>query len=515
MRRLLLIGTAATVAACAVGPSYKRPPEVAPAPAWREPGGAYDSTRSFFDSVRVVADSTAKATGDSSVTRPYAEKITLPDSAQTMAWFDLLRDTTLQRLITIALNENKDVQIAVASVAEFRAQYGVAKGDFYPQLTANGTVGTNKVLVPTVGAVAGGSAAFDVWRATADLSWELDFWGRIRRSSQASKADFLSQEEAQRAIVLTLVSDVATAYLELRELDENLAISRRTLDTRRESLKLAQHRYKQGLISELDVAQFESDVAQPAEQVAAFTRAVALKENQLSVLLGRNPAAVPRGRPLTETLALIEIPTSVPSDLLERRPDVRQAEQALAASTARIGITIGDRLPKFLITGSYGTQSPNIDNLFTSNSEVYSILGGVSIPLFTGGRLSKDVDIARARADQARFAYERTVINAVQEAENALAAVRTARDQLVATAQQVNALRRAVRLVNLRYDNGISNYLEVLDAQRGLFSAELNLTQAQRFELVSTVQLYKALGGGWPVSPADSVSLPETKLPGQ
>jgi multidrug efflux system outer membrane protein len=511
MRRILALGFAAFLAACAVGPGYHRP-EVEQPQTWRAPGTAYDSTRPFFDSLRTVVDSTARVTGEASMlSRPYVEPPPLPDSAATLAWFELLKDSTLQRLITIALRENKDVRVAVASITEFRAQYGIAKSEFYPQLSANGQVGPTQVYVPYLST----STAYDVWRATADLSWELDFWGRIRRSSQAAKADYLSREEGQRAVILSLVSDVATAYLELRELDQNLEIARRTLDSRKESLRLAEQRYREGLISELDVRQFESEVANPAAQVASFERQVTQKENQLSVLLGHNPAAIPRGRPLSETLSLVTIPAGVPSSLLERRPDVRQAEQQLAGATARIGVAIGQRLPRITLTGQYGTQSKALDEMFNSNTEIYQLFGGISIPLFTGGRLAKQVDVARARADQARYQYEKTVISAVQEAENALASVRTARDQVVATSQQVNALRRAVKLVNMRYDNGVSSYLEVLDAERGLFSAELNLTQSQRFQLVSAVQLYKALGGGWPVSPEDSVSVPATKLPGQ
>jgi outer membrane protein, multidrug efflux system len=511
MRRILALGCSALLAACAVGPGYNRP-EMEQPQAWRAPGTAYDSTRPFFDSLRAVVDSTARVTGDTSMlSRPYVEPPSLPDSAATLAWFELLKDSTLHRLITIALQENKDVRVAVASIAEYRALHGIAKSELYPQLFANGLVGTNKTFVPVFGTNSG----FDVWKATADVQWELDFFGRIRRSSQAANADYLSRQESQRAVILSLVSDVATAYLELRELDQNLEIARRTLNSRKESLRLAEQRFREGLTSELDVRQFESEVATPAAQVANFERQVTQKENQLSVLLGHNPAAVPRGRPLSETLSLITIPAGVPASLLERRPDVRQAEQQLAGATARIGVAVGQRWPRIMLTGQYGTQSETFDQMFGSNNEIYQLFGGISIPLFTFGRVSKQVDVARAQAEQARYQYEKTVIAAVQEAENALAAVRTARDVVVATSQQVNALRRAVRLVNLRYTDGVSNYLEVLDAERGLFSAELGLTQSQRFQLVSAVQLYKALGGGWPVSPEDSVSVPATKLPGQ
>jgi multidrug efflux system outer membrane protein len=296
---------------------------------------------------------------------------------------------------------------------------------------------------------------------------------------------------------VSLVSDVATAYLELRELDEDLRISEETLASRETTLALAQKRFKQGVISELDVRQFEAQAAVPAAAVADFMRQRRQKENALSVLLGQEPGPIGRGAPLSESVQAVAVPDSVPSSLLMRRPDVLRAEREWSAATARIGVAIGNRLPKVMLTGQYGTQRPDFSGLFAPSGEIYQLQGGITIPLFTGGRLLNQQRAAEARADQARNEYERTVLTSLQEGSDALAATRAGRYQLVAQETQVRALRRAMELSQTRYNSGVSSYLEVLDAQRTLFVAELALVQTQRQYLASTVQLYKALGGSW------------------
>jgi multidrug efflux system outer membrane protein len=301
------------------------------------------------------------------------------------------------------------------------------------------------------------------------------------------------------------VGDVATAYLQLRQLDLALEISRRTLTANRETFRLARRRFDQGLISELDVRQFESEVASPAASVALLEGQITQTENQLSVLVGRNPGIIPRGRPLTEVLGELSVPAVLPSSLLERRPDVREAEAQLHAATARIGVAKGDLFPKLIVTGDYGTYSPNTDGLFKKNSEIYQILGGVSMPIFTGGKVGKQVDVARARAEQSRYSYEQTVLTALREVEDAVAGVRASRNQVAAQQTQVDALRRALRLAEMRYQSGASSYLDLLDSQRSLFGAELSLAQVQGQQATAAITLYKALGGGWPVTPADSV----------
>jgi len=482
MRRLLTGLAAGLAAACAIGPSYHRPDLGVP-DAWRPPSATADSLRPFYDSLR--------STGESTLSQPTVS----PDSVANLDWFDLLRDPELRKLVETALQQNRDVRVAIASIDEFRAQYGVTRGALFPQLSVNGEGGTEKSVFGSLGAF-----KFDVVTATADLQWELDFWGRLRRATEAARADLLAREESRRAVVLTLVSDVATAYLELRELDLDLEISKRTLASNEETLRLARRRFDQGLISELDVRQFESEVANPAARVADFERQIAQKENQLSVLVGRNPGLIPRGSELTGTLAPLAIPAGLPASLIDRRPDVRQAEQQLHAAMARIGAAQGALLPRITLTGEYGTQSQDFSNLFKSSTEIYQLFGGVSIPIFTGGQVGKQVDVARARAAQARYSYEQTVLLALEEVNDALVGVRATRDVAAAQERQADALRSAFRLADRRYQNGISSYLEVLDAQRNLFTAELALAQAQRLQLAAAVELYKALGGGWPVA---------------
>lgn len=481
MRRLPIGLAAWLAAACAVGPSYHRPDLGAPE-SWRPPSATADSLRPFYDSLR--------SSGESTLPQPTVSF----DSVANLDWFDLLRDPELRKLVETAMQQNRDVRVALASIDEFRAQYGATRGALFPRLDLNGFGGAEKAFVPGTGAT-----KFNVISATADLQWELDFWGRIRRATEAARADLLAREESRRAVVLSLVSDVATAYLELRELDLDLEISKRTLASNEETLRLARRRFDQGLISELDVRQFESEVANPAARVADFERQITQKENQLSVLVGRYPGAIPRGPGLTETLAPLAIPAGLPASLIDRRPDVRQSEQQFHAALARIGVAKGALMPTFTLTGQYGSQSQDFSDLFKNSSEVYQLLGGVSIPIFTGGQVGKQVDVARARAEQARYSYEQTVLQALREVNDALVGVRASRDVAAAQERQTEALRSAYRLADRRYQNGISSYLEVLDSQRNLFTAELALAQAQRQQLAAAVQLYKALGGGWPV----------------
>lgn len=471
----------AFLSGCAVGPGYHAP---APPPAGRAVGGpAADSLRSFFDS---LAARTGVNDMRGSPLLPGA------DTLQELAWVDLLRDSTLLELVRTAVRENKDIQLALSRVKEYRALVGAERGGLFPQVSANGAAGKQQIVIGSFGAV-----GFDYYRVTADLAWELDFWGRVRRGVAAAQADYQARDADARATLLTLVSDVATAYIELRELDADLAVAERTLTSRQETLRLAQRRFDQGVISELDVRGFEAAVAQPAARVAQFQRLRVRKEHQLSVLLGRPPQDIPRGRALEESVRAVDVPDSVSSTLIVRRPDVQSAERELAAQTARVGVAVGNRLPQFLVTGQYGRQSENPDALFKSQSEIYTAQAGVSIPLFTGGTLVNLERAARARVEQARAFYDQTVLNALREVGDALIGVRTSKGELAAQRLQVQALRRALQLAERRYENGLSSYLEVLDTQRSLFDAEIAVSQTERQYLVSAVELYKALGGTW------------------
>lgn len=467
MRRLVLGLCAGLLAGCAVGPDFTKPDATTP-DAFRmaEPGG--DAT-----------------------------------SIANTPWWELLRDQELQKLIRTALEDNKDLKRAAAAVEEFQARMFIARTDFAPQMnvTANAPAFGRKsnFLVP------GFPNPFNYY-LQGNLSWEIDIWGRIRRSNEAARGDLLAREENRRAIVLQLVSGVAEAYFDLLQFDMQLDIARRTLKSWEESVRIAQARLRQGMISKLDADQFEAERANAAAKAAEFERQKVQKENQLSVLLGRNPGRIARGHSLTEQVMPPDVPPGLPSELLQRRPDILQAEQDLAAATARIGMAKADRFPKLSITGILGVASPHLSRL-VANETAFGVAGpGLAGPLLNAQILGFQQRAAEAQARQVVAQYEQSVLVAFKEVEDSLVAVRTVREQRTAQLQQVDALRSALSLANLRYKGGLANYLDVLIAQRNLFEAELALMGTHRLHLVSIVQLYKALGGGW---------TPEGQSPGQ
>lgn len=483
MRNHLFMAVAAMLVAA--GCATRSAPELEPLPVASlrsAPGGAGDSLRTFFDSLGAAQRSTESR----------APLTLAGDTSAAVAWIDLLQDSALVALVRDALKNNRDLAIARSRIKEFRAQLGVERAGLLPEVSANGSAAKQQVVFGSLGAL-----GFDAWRVTADLSWELDFWGRIRGNVAAAGFDLDAQDENVRATVLSLVGDVATAYLQLRALDQNIVVAERTLASRRETLRLAQRRFAQGLISELDVRQFEALVAAPAAQLAQLRLAVARTEHQLSQLAGRGPGPIARGRPLAEVARSVTVPDSVSSRLIAHRPDVLGAEHQVAAAAARAGSARAARLPKFTITGQYGTQSEQPSKLFGSNTSIYTIQGGVSIPILDWGKRHNDERAADAREEQAQFNYEQTVLTALREVSDALVGVRSTHDQLLAQQVQVRALRRALELAQRRYQGGISSSLEVLDAERSLFSAELAATAAEQAYLTSAVQLYRALGGSW------------------
>lgn len=471
MRRLALMLSSTLLAACAVGPDFTRPDATTP------------------DAFRM-----AEPGGDAA-------------SIANTPWWELLKDQELQKLIRTALDENKDLKRAASAVEEFQARLFIAKTDFIPQMnvTANAPLFGRKTnfLFP------GFPNPFNYY-LQGNLSWELDIWGRIRRSNEAARGDLLAREENRRAIVLQLVSGVAEAYFDLLQFDMQLDIARRTLKSWEESVRIAQARLRQGMISKLDADQFEAERANAAAKAAEFERQKVQKENQLSVLLGRNPGAIARGHSLTEQVMPPDVPPGLPSELLQRRPDILQAEQDLAAATARIGMAKADRFPKLSITGILGVASPHLSRL-VANETAFGVAGpGLAGPLLNAQILGFQQKAAEAQARQAVAQYEQSVLVAFKEVEDSLVAVRTVREQRTAQLQQVDALRSALSLANLRYKGGLANYLDVLIAQRNLFEAELALMGTHRLHLVSIVQLYKALGGGWtPEGQSVTPSAPE------
>jgi outer membrane protein, multidrug efflux system len=458
MRKPLAIGLCCLLASCAMGSDYERPKTETPN-AFRMAEGATDA----------------------------------PTLAN-LPWWDLLRDEQLQALIKVALVENKDLQRAIATVEEFQARAFIARSDYLPGVAASGNApafGRKTVFL-----FPGFANPFNYY-LQGNLSWELDIWGRIRRSNEAARADLLSKEENRRAVVLQLVSGVAESYFNLLQFDAQLDIARRTLQSWEESVRIAQARLKQGMTSRLDTDQFEAERANAAARMAELERQMVQAENQLSVLLGRKPFAVQRGRLLTDQVMPPAVPAGLPSELLQRRPDLLQSEQQLAAATARIGAAKADRFPKISLTGLLGSASPQMSKFFTDPAS-YGVAGaGFTGPLLNSQMLGFQQKAAEAQAKQALAQYEQSILIAFREVEDSLVAVRTARAQSEAQLQQVTALQSALKLAELRYKGGLANYLDVLVARRSLFEAELALTGTRRLHLVSVVQLYKALGGGW------------------
>lgn len=472
LRTVSLFIASFLLAACAVGPDYSRPDLSPPA---------------SFRSASTPAET---------------------ESFANLPWWDLLQDPALHTLIQTALQENKDLKRAVASVEEFQARLLVARMDFAPKADITGSA-------PLMGRKAqflfpGFPNAFNYY-LQGNLAWELDLWGRIRRSNEAARGDLLAREEARRAVVLQLVSGVAESYFDLLQFDRQLEIARRTLQSWQESVRIAQARLREGVIAKLDLDQFTSERANALARVAELERQMVQKENQLAVLVGRGPGPITRGRSLTEQVLPPAIPAGLPSELLQRRPDLVQAEQELAAVTARIGAAKADRFPKLTITGILGVASPQFSRLI-ANETAFGVAGpSIAGPLLNAQALGFQQKAVEAQARQARAQYEQSVLVAFREVDNALIAVRTAHDQRNAQAEQVESLQSAFRQATLRYKSGLANYLDVLIAQRNLFEAELSLMSTHRLHLVSVVQLYKALGGGW--SPSDAAQqIPVAKV---
>jgi multidrug efflux system outer membrane protein len=448
-------------------------------------------------------------------TIPAAEAASLANAP----WWELFEDPTLQELVRIALTENKDLKIAVERVEEARARYGFTKADLWPRVDASATAGrlrfseASLVHTPTGDQPAAATnTETAIYAASADLSWELDFFGRIRRASEAERALFLGTEEARRSTVLSLVADVARAYFELRDLDQRLVIARRTIASRREYLELARDRFEGGVTPEMDMRQAEAELRRIEVVVYDLEFLIALKENELSVLLGRNPGNIPRGRGVEEQKLPAAVPAGLPSELLDRRPDIREAEQQLAAATANIGQAKALLFPRIALTGSFGFASKDLDTLFDGPSKSWNIIGNLIQPIFNAGKNRRRVEITESQQRQALYAYERTILQAFRETEDALVAYRASAQQRTAQAERVRADRKVLELAEMRYRGGVAAYLEVLDAQRSLFGSELDETATIGAQMGALVQLYKALGGGWP-SPAGPLSPPPSPPP--
>jgi len=447
---------------------------------------------------------------------------TTAESLANLPWWELLKDQELQELIRTALQENQDLRVAVASVEQFRAQLLISKFDLAPSLGYTGeatayhntnnqalTFGSGAIIPNPTGASGSGGTDFTRESGLVGLKWELDLWGRIRRSIEAARAQLLSQEENQRAVIIGLVGNVAETYFDLRALDLQVDIAKRTLKTWEESVRISRLRFDHGDIPKLDLDRFEAERAGTAAQLAELEQQVIQKENQLSLLLGRRSMPITRGLALTEQPMPPEVPPGLPSALLQRRPDILQAEQQLASATAMIGVAQAQRFPQLSLTGAAGGAGFQLNSLATGPFATIGASATLTGPLLNATALGYQVQATEAQAKQALAQYEKAILVAFKEVEDALIAVQKTRERRNAQEEQVKALQSASNFATQRYQGGRASYLDVLTAQRNLFDAELALAKTRRGQLVSMVQLYKALGGGWsPISGPEAETLP-------
>jgi len=421
-----------------------------------------------------------------------AEAISFAD----LPWWQVFRDDALSELIAEALHNNYDLRVAASRVEQARALAGIARAEFFPQLGYEGGVGRSHAAGQFFVPVPSGQSE-NVFKGLFNLAWEFDVWGRIRRSNEVALAQLLASEEFRRGVILSLISDVAQAYFELQELDLELAIARGTTESFQKTLDLFTKRFQLGVASKLEIARAEASLASTAATIPILERAIVAKENQISILLGRNPGSIARGASLTDHTVPPQTPPGLPSQLLERRPDIRQAEQTLIAANAQIGVVEANFLPRIGLSGLYGGVGTEIENVVNGKGNVWAITGQITGPLFQGGRIYENYRGAWAQWEEVKLQYEQAVITALREVSNALigqqklAAARKEQERAVA------AFQESVRLSTLRYTGGLAGYFEVIDAQQQLFPAENALAQIRRDQLLAVVQLYRALGGGW------------------
>ncbi len=429
-----------------------------------------------------------------------------PDSTFNLRWWELFDDDVLDTLIMTALRENKDVRIAASRIEQARAALGFTKADQYPSIGYNAGAGRGNTL---------GTSKTDVelnnFFGFGNLQWEIDFWGKYRRATQAAKADLLATEYAHRAVQVAIISEVSAAYFQLLDYQQRLEISQQTLETREGFLDIIQQRFDRGVVAEIDLNNAQMQRAVAAGAIPQWERAVAQTKNAIQILLGRNPGPLNIEKTISEEINPPDIPSGIPSSLLVRRPDINQAEQQLIAQNAQIGIAQALRFPSISLTGLLGVASDDLSSL-TSGGLAWNAAGSILGPVFNFGKNKRRVEIERARTEEAVISYEATVIQAFREVEDALIEIDTYRRQLEIKQEELNAARNAAALSRERYDGGVSSYLEVLDSERTLFNVELELSQVRQLWLSSYVKLYNALGGGW-ITPEEEkqAAQPETE----
>ena len=441
---------------CAVGPNYKRPDVIVP------------------DQFRGVSEAEAASLAD-------------------QPWWEIFGDETLKSLIDEAIKNNYDLRSATWRVEEFRARAGIARSQFFPQVGygAGWSRSRESAFVEPFA-----SHPTNLHEVNLGLSWELDLWGRIRRLNEAALAQYLSTQEAQRGVLVSVVSETAQAYFELRELEARLAIARRTTGAFEGTYDLFGQQLRGGVASHLELSRAEAALKGAAATIPDLEQQIVAQENLISFLIGRVPGPIPSGAALTEQPLPPQVPPGLPSTLLERRPDIRQAEQQLVSTNAQVGAAMAEFFPKISITGAFGGVSPDVSDLFAAG-KTWSIAAGLAGPLFQGGRLKNQYDADVAVFEQAKVQYESVVTRAFGEVSTALSAYAELAASEREQARSVAAYQEAVELANIRYRAGLANYIEVLDSEQQLFPAENTLAQKRLARLTSLIALYKSLGGGW------------------
>jgi NodT family efflux transporter outer membrane factor (OMF) lipoprotein len=429
----------------------------------------------------------------------HAASQTSAASLADVQWFDLFRDDTLTQLVRTALQQNFEIRIAAQRVLQARAAYGITRSDQFPSIdvSAGVTAARSSQTGASRGIPEGGDTDVSYAQAGFSLGWEVDVWGRLRRLSEAARAQYLASEEARHGVITTLIADVSDTYLSLRALDLELAIANRTRDVANNSLKLTEARRATGVANGLDVRQAEQLLFTTTGQIASIEREIAQAENALSLLLGQAPGDVPRGRPLEALEAPPSVPAGLPSALLERRPDIRRAEQDLIAANAQIGAAKAEYFPRISLTGFLGGQSRALTDLLSGPARLATASVGAAAPVFNAGRTRSNVRLAEAIHGEAIVNYQRAIHTAFRDVSDSLAAYTKTTEQRAEQERLVGALTESARLATQRYEGGLDSYLPVLDAQRNLFQGELELARLRQQVLASVVQLYRALGGGW------------------
>lgn len=460
-RMLILFTILICVAGCMVGPDYKRP--------------AVDVPQSFR-----FEDKEAKNVANT-------------------AWWEQFKDPVLNELIQIALWENKDLKVAVARIGQFVGRYVATRSAFFPQIGASASVGGERITemgLPPTGHLKGNPN--DVWNIFLNANWEIDIWGKIRRSTEAARAGILSSEEGRRTVIISLVAAVASAYIDLRDADREMEISRKTAEAYKESLRIFQLRFKEGYSSSIEVNMIKSQYELALSRIFFYGKTISQLEDALSILLGRNPGPIPRGKSLDE-LALPYVPAGLPSGLLEQRPDIRQAEQDLIAANAQIGVAKSLYYPAISLTAAFGYSSTDLSKLFEHPAQAWSVAAPIVVPVFTAGAVRGQVKSAEAYQEELVIRYQQVIQTAFGEVNDSLIDQSQTKEQLEAIGRRAEALGEYARLAQVRFDNGYTSYLEVLDANRSLFDAELSYAQTKAALFRSFVNLYKAMGGGWVV----------------